>query len=186
MAPAASRDQPSKRAAQEDLGILLHRRPVRHQHLLGRPCENAFQRVARGAAVGEGDTKPAPHRRLRAYHQVQFRHQCTQPAAISNAAVLLQSDENRYAIRQSSCIEQKKRRISRRKRDQVSCGRYDIDLEFESKFEIQQIQRPPIPPKPRTASGLFLLIFLPEPFLERAVIFSFQREFEPHLLAILI
>ena len=80
--------------------------------------------------------------------------------------------------RRSSCIEQKTDRISRRKRDQVSYGRYDIDLEFESKFEIQQIQRHPIPPKPRTASGLLLLIFLPEPLLERVVIFSFQREFE--------
>ena len=46
-----------------------------HQHLLGRPCEDAFQRAAHGAAVGEGDAKFARHRRLRACHQVQFRHQ---------------------------------------------------------------------------------------------------------------
>ena len=46
-----------------------------HQHLRGGPCENALQRVTPGAAVGEGDTKLARHRRFGAHHKVQFRHQ---------------------------------------------------------------------------------------------------------------
>jgi hypothetical protein len=59
--PAVSRGQPSKGAAQECRGILFYRCSVGHQHLLGGPCEDAFQRVTRDAAVGKGDTKLARH-----------------------------------------------------------------------------------------------------------------------------